>query len=66
MRLAAAHRLFEVKDRLRRSPSQASDTLGDQVLHALRDVGLLEERRTIAFCRDQFVELFDLVSELDR
>ena len=66
VRLAAAHRLLEVKDRLRRSTGQPSDALGDQVLHALGDVRLLEERRAIAFGRDQLVELLDLVAELDR
>ena len=66
VRLAAAHRLLEVKDGLRRSSRQPGDALADQVLHALRDVRLLEERRAIALGGDQLVELLDLVAELDR
>src|ERR1035441_10616755 len=64
--LAAAHSLLQVKDGLRGCPSEACDTLTDEVLHALRDLGLLEELGAIAFGGDQLVELLDLVAELDR
>ena len=66
MGLAAAHGLLEVKDGLRRGSRQARDALADEVLHALRDVRLLEERGAVAFGGDQLVELLDLVAELDR
>ena len=45
MRLAAAHRLLEVEDGLGRSSRQPGNALADEVLHALRDVRLLEEGR---------------------
>ena len=45
MRFAAAHRLFEMEDRLGRDPGESCDTLGDEILHALGDVRLLEKRR---------------------
>ena len=64
--LAAAHRLLEVEDGLRRSAREPRDALGDEVLHALRDVRLLEEGRAVALGGDQLVELLDLVAELDR
>ena len=64
--LAAAHRLLEVEDRLGRGSGQPGNAFADQVLHALRDVRLLEEGRAVAFGGDQFVELLDLVAELDR
>ena len=63
--LAAAHRLLEVEDGLGRDASEPGDALADEVLHALGDVGLLEERRAVAFGSDQLVELLDLVAELD-
>ena len=52
--------------RLGRSARQPGDALADEVLHALGDVGLLEERRAVALGGDQLVELLDLVAELDR
>ena len=64
--LAAAHRLLEVEDRLGRGSGQPGDALADQVLHALRDVRLLEEGSAVAFGGDQLVELLDLIAELDR
>jgi hypothetical protein len=39
--------------------------LAEEILHALGDVGLLEELAAIAFRRDQLVKLLDLVAELD-
>ena len=41
--LAAAHGLLEVKDALGRSAGESGHALADEVLHALGDVGLLEE-----------------------
>ena len=64
--LAAAHGLLEVKDGLRRNAGEPGHALADEVLHALGDVGLLEELRAVAFRSDQFVKLLDLVAELDR
>ena len=64
--LAAAHRLLEVEDRLGRGPRQPGDALGDEVLHTLSDVRLLEEGRAIALGGDQLIELLDLIAELDR
>src|ERR1035441_4807160 len=64
--LAAAHGLLQVKDGLRGCPGEASDAFANEVLHALRDLGLLEELGAIAFGGDQLVELLDLVAELDR
>ena len=49
--LAAAHGLLEVEDGLGRRARQPGDALGDQVLHALGDVGLLEEGRAIRLRR---------------
>jgi hypothetical protein len=39
--------------------------LADKVLHALSDVGFLEELGAVVFRSDQFVELLDLVAKLD-
>ena len=63
--LAAAYGLLEVKDTLRGNASKPGYALADEILHALGDVGLLEELAAIAFRRDQFVQLLDLVTELD-
>jgi len=63
--LAATHGLLEVKDALGRNAGESGHALADEVLHALGDVGLLEELGTIAFCSDQFIKLLDLVAELD-
>ena len=63
---AAAHGLLEMEDGLRRDARQPGNALGDEVLHALRDEGLLEKRRAVALGVDQFVELLDLVAEFDR
>ena len=65
VRLAAAHGLLEVKDALGRNASESGHALADEVLHALGDVGLLEELGAVAFRSDQFVKLLDLVAELD-
>ncbi len=62
---AAAHRLFQVEDRLRRMTGEARHPFADQVLHTLGHVGALEEGDAIAFVTDQFVELFDLVAHPD-
>ena len=43
VRFSAAHRLLEMEDRLRRNASESRHTLGDEVLHALRDVRLVEK-----------------------
>ena len=63
--LAATHGLLEVKDALGRHASEPGHALADEVLHALGDVGLLEELGAVAFRSDQFVKLLDLVAELD-
>jgi hypothetical protein len=63
--LAAAHGLLEVKDALCGNASEPGYGLADEILHALGDVGLLKELAAIAFRRDQFVKLLDLVTELD-
>src|SRR5688572_14050771 len=62
---AAAHGLLEMENRLRRSTGQTRDALADQVLHALGDVRLLEERRAISLGRNQLIKLLDLIAELD-
>src|ERR1035441_5030432 len=51
--LAAAHGLLQVKDGLRGCTGEASDAFANEVLHALRDLGLLEELGAIAFGGDQ-------------
>lgn len=66
MRFAATHRLIQMKDRLRGYAGEPRDTLRDEVLHALGDVRFLEEGGAVALGVDQFVELLDLVAELDR
>ena len=66
VRLAAAHGLLQVEHGLRRRAGEAGDPLADEILHALGDVGALEERRSITLAPDQLVELLDLVAELDR
>ena len=48
------------------APASRAMPFADQVLHALGDVGLLEEGRAISLRGDQLVELLDLVAELDR
>ncbi len=63
--LAAAHRLLQVEDGLGGSAGEPGDAFADEVLHALGDVGLLEEGRTVAFVVDQFIELLDLIAEFD-
>jgi hypothetical protein len=65
MRLTAAHGLLEVKDTLGRNTSEPGHALADKVLHALSDVGFLEELGAVVFRSDQFVELLDLVAKLD-
>ena len=65
VRLAAAHGLLEVKDALGRSASEPGQALADEVLHALGDVGFLEELGAVAFRSDQCIKLLDLVAELD-
>ena len=65
MRFAAAHGLFQVKNGLRGHPCEPGDALGDEVLHALGDFGLLEKLCPLALGVDQLVKLFDLVAELD-
>ena len=65
MGLAATHGLLEVKDALSRNASKPGHALADEVLHALSDVGLLEELGAVAFRSDQFIKLLDLVAELD-
>jgi len=66
MGLAATHRLLQMKDGLAGEPRQPCEALGDQVLHALGNVRFLEESRAIALGGDQFVQLFNLIAELDR
>src|SRR5262249_26938290 len=63
--LTATHSLLEVKDTLSRDAGESGHALADEVLHALGDVGLLEELGTVAFRSDQFVELLNLVAELN-
>ena len=63
--LATTHSLLQVEDGLRRRPGKAGNALTDEVLHALRDLRLIEELGAIAFGGDQLVELLDLVAELD-
>ena len=55
-----------MKNTLGRHASEPSNALADEVLHALGDVGLLEELGAVTFHSDQFVKLLDLVAELDR
>jgi hypothetical protein len=64
--LAAAHGLLQVKDGLRRCSGKARDAFTNEVLHALRGFGLLEELCAIAFGGDQLVELLDLVAQASR
>lgn len=66
VRFASAHRLLQMKHCLRRSTRQSRVALCNQVLHALSDEGLLKELRPIALSRDQLIQLFDLVAQLDR
>src|SRR5205823_5228386 len=66
MGLAPAHRLLEMEDGLSRNARKSGDALGDEVLHALRDEGLLEKRGPVALGVNQLVELLDLVAEFDR
>jgi hypothetical protein len=54
-----------MKDRLGRRARQSRNALADKVLHPLRDMRLFEERPAIGFSGDQFVQLLDLVAELD-
>ena len=54
-----------MKDALGRDAGEPGNALADEVLHALGDVGLLEELGAVAFRRDQFVKLLDLIAELD-
>jgi hypothetical protein len=63
---AAAHRLLEVKDGLRGATGEARDALADQALHTFGDVRARKECFPILFVGDQFVQLLDLVAELDR
>ena len=65
MGFAAAHRLFQMKDRLRGNPGEASNALSDEVLHTEGDVGPFEKDFAVARGVDQFVELLDLVTEFD-
>ena len=65
MGFATAHRLLEMENGLSGNAGKASDTLSDEVLHALRDECFLEELRAVALGVDQFVELLNLVAELD-
>ena len=48
-----------------RAAGQPGNALADEVLHALGDVGLLEEGRPVTLGADQLIELLDLVAELD-
>jgi hypothetical protein len=66
MRFATTHCLFQVKYRLRRSTGQTRDALTDEILHALCDVSLFEERCPVTLGSDQLVKLFNLVAEFDR
>src|ERR1035437_8017116 len=50
--LATAHGLLQVEDGLRGRPGETCDAFIDEVLHALRDLGLLEELGAIAFGGD--------------
>jgi hypothetical protein len=43
VRLAAPHRLLQMEDGLGGSPCKPCDALGDQVFHALSDMGFVEE-----------------------
>ena len=52
MSFAAAHRLLEVEDSLGRGPRQPGNAFGDEVLHTLRNVRLLEEGRPVALGGD--------------
>ncbi|MGF1613543.1 MAG: hypothetical protein ACFCVA_06410 [Gammaproteobacteria bacterium] len=63
--LTATHGLLEVENRLRGGAGQAGDPLGDEVLHPLGKMGFLEKARAIPLGRNQLIELFDLVAELN-
>lgn len=65
MGFAAAHGLLEVEDGLSGDAGKTRHTLGNEVLHTLRDEGLLEKRGAVTLGMDQFVELLDLVAEFD-
>ena len=66
VRLAATHRLLDVKDGLPGHSSEPGGSLGNQVLHALGEGGSAEEPGAAAGCRDQFVQLLDLIAEFYR
>jgi hypothetical protein len=47
-----------------RDARKAGNALGHEILHALRDEGLLKKRGAVSLGMNQFIELFDLVAEL--
>ena len=55
MSFTAAHGLLEVEDGLGRSTRQPGDALAYEILHALRDVRLLEEGRAVPLDGDQLI-----------
>ena len=61
--LAATHRSLEVEDSLGRDSTQAGGSLGDEVLHALGDVGLFDELCAVALGVDPLVKLLDLIAQ---
>jgi hypothetical protein len=63
--LAAAHGLLQMEDGLGGSFGEPGDAFANEVLHALGDVGPLEEGSTVTFLLDQFIELLNLIAELD-
>jgi hypothetical protein len=65
VRLPTAHRLLEMEDGLGGDSREAGDAFGDQILHALGDVRLLEEGFAIPLSVNQLIQLLDLIAESD-
>ena len=63
--LTAAHRLFEVENRIRRFAGQAFQGPAQQIPHARRDESLLVEGLSVAFGVDKLVQLFNLVADIN-
>lgn len=61
----ATHGLLEMEGGLGRGPGQPREPLGDQVPHALGDVGPLEKSASVALQIDQLVKLLNLVAQPD-